>query len=262
MHQLNVAIIGMGFIGRLHYDALRRIPGVHIRTLVVHRAEDVPAARESYDADIVTDSWQETVADPEIQVIHNCTPNVLHDPINEAAIAAGKHIYAEKPMSLTTEGAIGIWKKAEAAGIAHAINYQYRMNAAVLEMRGRIARGDAGRPLYVSGKYLQESVAKATDYTPRRIPETSPARALLDIGVHWADMAGFVMGCPIFQGVRENVHPPSHPHRSGNGTGDRGAQRRHHLRHGGVCRRNSRQRPVLQMYAGAQERSSGLCQRG
>lgn len=197
MYQLNVAIIGMGFIGKLHYDALCRIPGVHIHTLVVHRSEDVPAVRESYDADNVTDSWQEAVADPRIQVIHNCTPNVLHDPINEAAIAAGKHIYAEKPMSLTTDGAIEILNKAVAAGIAHAINYQYRMNAAVLEMRGRILRGDAGRALYVSGKYLQESVAKRTDYTPRRIPETSPARALLDIGVHWADTAGFVLGVPI-----------------------------------------------------------------
>lgn len=197
MYQLNVAIIGMGFIGKLHYDALCRIPGVHIHTLVVHRAEDIPAVRECYDADVVTDSWQEAVADPRIQVIHNCTPNVLHDPINEAAIAAGKHVYAEKPMSLTTEGAVEILNKAKAAGIAHAINYQYRMNAAVLEMRGRILRGDAGRTLYVSGKYLQESVAKSTDYTPRRIPETSPARALLDIGVHWADTAGFVMGVPI-----------------------------------------------------------------
>ena len=197
MYQLNVAIIGMGFIGKLHYDALCRMPGVHIHTLVVHRTADISAFREAYDADIVTDSWQEAVSDPRIQVIHNCTPNVLHDPINEAAIAAGKHIYAEKPMSLTTDGAVEILNKAKAAGIAHAINYQYRMNAAVLEMRGRILRGDAGRALYVSGKYLQESVAKSTDYTPRRIPETSPARALLDIGVHWADTAGFVMGVPI-----------------------------------------------------------------
>lgn len=197
MYQLNVAIIGMGFIGKLHYDALCRMPGVHIHTLVVHRTADISAVREAYDADIVTDSWQEAVSDPRIQVIHNCTPNVLHDPINEAAIAAGKHIYAEKPMSLTTDGAVEILNKAKAAGIAHAINYQYRMNAAVLEMRGRILRGDAGRALYVSGKYLQESVAKSTDYTPRRIPETSPARALLDIGVHWADTAGFVMGVPI-----------------------------------------------------------------
>lgn len=197
MYQLNVAIIGMGFIGKLHYDALCRMPGVHIHTLVVHRTADISAVREAYDADIVTDSWQEAVSDPRIQVIHNCTPNVLHDSINAAAIAAGKHIYAEKPMSLTTDGAVEILNKAKAAGIAHAINYQYRMNAAVLEMRGRILRGDAGRALYVRGKYLQESVAKSTDYTPRRIPETSPARALLDIGVHWADTAGFVMGVPI-----------------------------------------------------------------
>lgn len=197
MYQWNVAIIGMGFIGKLHYDALRRIPGVHIRTLVVHRSSEIPSVREQFEANIVTDSWQEAVADPRIQVIHNCTPNALHDLINEAAIAAGKHIYAEKPMSLTTDGATEILKKAKAAGIAHAINYQYRMNAAVLEMRGRILRGDAGRPLYVRGRYLQGSVASATDYTPRRFPETSPARALLDIGVHWADTAGFVLGVPI-----------------------------------------------------------------
>lgn len=52
-------------------------------------------------------------------------------------------------------------------------------------------------PLFVSGQYLQDSVARRTDYTKRRIPETSPARAVLDIGVHWADTASFVMGCPI-----------------------------------------------------------------
>lgn len=100
-------------------------------------------------------------------------------------------------MSLTTAGAEEVLAAAKAAGIAHAINYQCRMNGAVLEMRARLQRGQAGRPLYVGGQYLQESVARKTDYTPRRIPETSPARALLDIGVHWADTAGFVMGCPI-----------------------------------------------------------------
>lgn len=197
MQKLNAAIVGMGFIGKLHYDALRRLPNVHIRTLVVHRQEDIPKIREIYDADIVTASWQEAVEDPQIQVIHNCTPNILHDEINLAAIAAGKHVYAEKPMSLTTRDAQRVLEAANAAGIAHAINYQYRMNAAVLEMRGRVRGGEAGRPLYVSGRYLQESSAKMTDYTPRRIPETSPARAVLDIGVHWADTASFVMGMPI-----------------------------------------------------------------
>ena len=100
-------------------------------------------------------------------------------------------------MSLTTPDAQRVLDAARAAGVAHGINYQYRMNAAVLEMRGRIRTGDAGRPLYVSGRYLQESSARVTDDTPRRIPETSPARAVLDIGVHWADTASFVMGMPI-----------------------------------------------------------------
>lgn len=197
MKKWNVAIIGLGFVGKLHYDALRRLPNVHVRTIVVHKAQDIPLVKENYDADVVTDCWQEAVADPQIQVIHNCTPNALHDEINLAAIGAGKHLYAEKPMSLTTAGAEEVLAAAKAAGIAHAINYQCRMNGAVLEMRARLQRGQAGRPLYVGGQYLQESVARKTDYTPRRIPETSPARALLDIGVHWADTAGFVMGCPI-----------------------------------------------------------------
>lgn len=197
MQKLNVAIVGMGFIGQFHCDALRRLPNVHIHTIVVHKSEDISKLKAFYDADVVTDCWQEAVENPQIQVIHNCTPNILHDKINLAAIAVGKHIYAEKPMSLTSQDARKVLKAAQAAGVAHGINYQYRMNAAVVEMRGRIQSGDAGRPLYVSGRYLQESSARMSDYTPRRIPETSPARALLDIGCHWADTACFVMGMPI-----------------------------------------------------------------
>ena len=94
MKKWNVAIIGLGFVGKLHYDALRRLPNVHVRTIVVHKAQDIPLVKENYDADVVTDCWQEAVADPQIQVIHNCTPNALHDEINLAAIGAGKHLYA------------------------------------------------------------------------------------------------------------------------------------------------------------------------
>lgn len=209
MAKINAAIIGLGFVGKLHYDALRRLPSVHVRTIVVHKPEDVEPVRRLYDADIVTCRWQEAVMDPEIQVVHNCTPNALHDEINLAAIAAGKHIYAEKPMSLTTAGAISVAEAARKAGVANAINHQYRMNAAVLEMRARIRGGEAGRPLYVSGCYLQESVARQTDYTKRRIPETSPARAVLDIGIHWADTAAFVMDCPIRRVyARMHIHHP------------------------------------------------------
>ena len=197
MEKINAAIIGMGFIGRQHYEALRRVPGVHIRALCVSRPENIERARAEYDADYITADWREIMADASVQSVHNCTPNILHDEINLAAIAAGKHVYAEKPMSITTAGAERVAEAARAAGVANAINYQYRMNAAVLEMRARLAAGCGGKALYISGRYMQDSVARHDDYTPRRIPETSPARALLDIGVHWADTASFVVGMPI-----------------------------------------------------------------
>ena len=52
MKKWNVAIIGLGFVGKLHYDALRRLPNVHVRTIVVHKAQDIPLVKESYDADV------------------------------------------------------------------------------------------------------------------------------------------------------------------------------------------------------------------
>ena len=149
--------------------------------------QKIKEIQEHYGVEYVTDCWEEIVNDPSIDVIHNCTPNHLHDKINLAVIAAGKHIYAEKPLSSTGENAYQVWKTAEQAGIAHGVNYQYRMNAAVIEMKNRIRSGQGGMPLFVSGQYLQDSAARRTDYTKRRIPETSPARAVLDIGVHWAD---------------------------------------------------------------------------
>lgn len=197
MKTVNVGIIGMGFIGELHLSALSMLPFVKIKALCVSRSDKIDKAKEQYGICRVTDNWQEIIDDTSIDVIHNCTPDHVHDEINLAAIAAGKHVYAEKPLSTTADRAYQVWKAAEQAEIAHGINYQYRMNAAVIEMRSRILNGDSGVPLFVRGQYLQDSSARHTDYTKRRIPETSPARALLDIGVHWADTAAFLMGCPI-----------------------------------------------------------------
>lgn len=197
MAKLNCGIIGYGFIGKYHYEALRRLPSIHVRAVCVHDASKIESLMESLDVDYVTDDWRKLIEDPDIQVIHNCMPNHMHDELNLAAIKAGKHIYAEKPLSLTAKGAKECLDAAVEAGVAHGINHQYRMNAAVLEMKARLDAGKGGQPLYVSGQYMQESVARRTDYTKRRIPETSPARALLDIGVHWADTAAFVLGSPI-----------------------------------------------------------------
>ena len=84
MEKLNAAIIGMGFIGRQHYEALRRLTGVHIRAICVSRPEHIERTKAEFDADYVTADWREIMADPEIHTVHNCTPNIAHDEVNLA----------------------------------------------------------------------------------------------------------------------------------------------------------------------------------
>lgn len=197
MKIINVGIIGMGFVGVLHYQALLALPFIKIRAVCVSRPEKIDVVREQYPAEIITDDWKEIVDNPAIDAIHNCTPNHLHDDINIAAVKAGKHIYSEKPLSLTVGSAYRIWKMAEEAGVAHGINHLYRFHPAVMEMKKQIQAGLAGRLFYIRGCYLQDSLTCRWDYSKRRIPETSMARTVLDIGIHWADIASFVLSSPV-----------------------------------------------------------------
>lgn len=194
MRSINVGIIGVGFIGAQHNDAVRRIPGAHIVAVSEQNKDLLQSSMERFCIERGYLDYHELIADPRIDVFHNCTPNHLHDEINRAVISAGKHIYSEKPLSLTAHAARELWQLAVSARVAHAVNYQYRLNAAVQEMRQRVLSGECGRTLFVRGHYLQESHARKTDYTQRLIPETSPARAISDIGSHWSDTVCCVLG--------------------------------------------------------------------
>ena len=207
MRSIKVGVIGVGFIGAQHIDAIHRIPGANIIALAEPFTDVLAAARENFCVECGYENWQDLIANPEIQVIHNCTPNHLHDDINRAAIMAGKHIYSEKPLSLTAKMAHELYILAGEKNVAHAVNHQYRLNAAVQEMRQRIAGGDCGRTLFIRGHYLQESHARKTDYSKRLMPETSPLRALADIGTHWADLACFISGKRIV-----SVYADMHTH--------------------------------------------------
>lgn len=103
--------------------------------------------------------------------------------------------------------------------VAHGVNFQYRLNAAVQEIKENIQKGEYGRPLFIRGHYLQESQCKMTDYSKRMIRETSPARALADIGSHLADIICCVMGKPI-KSVFADMHT-HHPYRIDPETGNK-----------------------------------------
>jgi len=188
MQPLRVGIIGLGFIGMQHMDALRRVPAAEVTALCDPNKDTLRLAQKSCNVPRIYTDWRDLLADPNIDSIHNCTPNALHDEINRAALLAGKHIYCEKPLSASADGARAIWQLAKKQKLAHGLNHQYRLNAPVQEMRARLQKGLAGKPLMIFGCYLQESGSRANDWS-QRMENTGMARAINDIGIHWLDTA-------------------------------------------------------------------------
>ncbi len=196
MEQLRIGVAGLGFIGPQHIDGLRRVPGVVVAAVCDRDEGSLRAVQERFGIEKAYADWRQLAEDPDIDVVHNCTPNAVHDEVNRAALENGKHVYCEKPLSQSAAEARAVWKLAVARGLAHGLNQQYRLNAPVQEMRARLQKGLAGRPLMVYGHYLQESGARSTDWAPR-MGNTGIARTVNDIGIHWADTACCVMGQPI-----------------------------------------------------------------
>jgi predicted dehydrogenase len=196
--RIGMGIVGTGFIGPHHIDAVRRLGFVDIvalaemnDTLAKQKAEalNVPKGYGSYEA---------LLDDPAVQVVHNATPNFLHYPVNAAAIAKGKHIVSDKPLALTADEARKLRDQARQAGVVNAVTFSYRGNPLVQQMRHAIARGEIGTPRFVYGQYIQDWLLKDTDYSWRLEPEKGGASSALgDIGSHWCDLAQHVSGLRI-----------------------------------------------------------------
>ena len=122
MKPLRAAVIGLGFIGPQHIDAIRRVPLALPVALCDNNADHVRTACEQYGVPRGETDWREVLHDPTIDVIHNCTPNALHDEINRQALLCGKHVYSEKPLSMSAQTARELWKLACERKLAAGLN--------------------------------------------------------------------------------------------------------------------------------------------
>jgi len=191
-------VIGLGFIGPVHVEALRRLGGVEVIAVAGARPGSVQAKAAKWGIPRAYDSWRDLIADPDVQVVHNCTPNFLHTEINLAAIAAGKAVVSEKPLGMNAAEAKNLLQTAGEAGIVHAVCFNNRMYPLTREMKTRIGRGDLGDVRMIHGHYLQDWLLYETDYNWRLDPAMGgEARTVGDIGSHWTDLAPFVSGLRI-----------------------------------------------------------------
>lgn len=191
---LHAAIAGSGSIGKVHARSAR-LAGAELAGVAASSRESAQAAAAALGADRAFDSAEEMVRDPGIDVVHICTPNHLHLPLAEAALAAGKHVICEKPLALDAAGAQRLVDTATDSGLQTAVPFVYRYYPTLREARERVGSGQTGPLRLLHGTYLQDWLLRPDD-DDWRVDERlgGASRAFADIGSHWCDLAEFVSG--------------------------------------------------------------------
>lgn len=187
-------VVGTGFMGDVHSRAIRATGG-NLVGIVGSSTERTAAAATRFAPERDVADLGDLVATPDINVIHVCTPNHLHEPQAMAALEAGKHVVCEKPLAPTAAGAAALVAAAAEHGRVATVPFVYRFHPMVREARERVRRGDLGRLHLAHGGYLQDWLLLPSDDNWRVDPAAGgPSRAFGDIGSHWCDLLEFVTG--------------------------------------------------------------------
>lgn len=187
-----VAIVGAGFMGRVHARAVRVAGGRLVGVTASSAARSEEASR-AFGAERAFGDLDALLADDEVDLVHICTPNHLHARLAHAALAAGKHVVCEKP--LATDAATTAALVDAAAGRTATVPFVYRFHPVVREARARVRDGAIGTVHLAHGSYLQDWLLEPGDDNWRVDPELGgPSRAFGDIGSHWCDLLEFVTG--------------------------------------------------------------------
>jgi len=195
MKQIRTAIIGTGFMGRVHLEAVRRLGFVEVAAIAGRRIEAARGLADAFHIERVETHYDRLLADPEIQAIHICTPNNLHAPIAKATLEAGKHVLCEKPLATSSKEAEEIDELARSKNLRNCTCHNLRYYPMVQQMRAMREAGELGEILVVQGTYSQDWLLYDTDWNWRiESDKNGPSRVMADIGSHWCDMAEHVTG--------------------------------------------------------------------
>ncbi len=197
MADLGIAVVGTGFIGPVHVEALRRLGRLVLGILGSSPEKSTDAARRLGLARAYT-SYADLLADPAVHVVHIASPNRVHFEQCKLALAAGKHVVCEKPLAMTSHETRELVRLARHSNRMCAVNYNIRFYPLCLEARHRVLSGAIGDVYHVQGSYVQDWLLYETDFNWRVLPEEGGSlRAVADIGTHWLDLITFITGLQV-----------------------------------------------------------------
>ena len=198
--RLRIGLIGSGFMGKTHafgYSAAARVFELPFEIELACLADITEAAAAKAAAALgfarSTGDWRALVADPEIDVVNITAPNAFHKEMAIAAIAAGKHVYCEKPLAPLASDAREMAEAAEAKGVKTQVGFNYLCNPMFGLARDMIAAGELGEIRGYRGIHAEDYMADpSSPFTFRHDP--AGGGALADIGSHALATAEFLVG--------------------------------------------------------------------
>lgn len=194
MSKLGIAIVGTGMIGAVHRRAAL-LAGAEVRGVAASSPQRAKEVAQAWNVAHAYRDIEEVVSDPQVQVVHVCTPNHLHRSMAQAALEAGKHVICEKPLATTLEDAEALAALAARTGLVATVPFVYRYHPVVREARARIAQGELGPLHLIHGSYLQDWLLDPASNNWRVDPSLGgTSRVFADIGSHWCDLVEWVSG--------------------------------------------------------------------
>lgn len=226
MKTIKIGIIGWGFMGRTHAHALRAMPlfypGAGFRAEIAgicsRRLEKAREAAKELNVPYYTDDYRQLLAREEIDAVSVCTPNALHEEIALAALKAGKHLYIDKPLADTAQGARRIADQAEKSGVFTRMVFNNRYLPVTLRARELVDQGRIGRVLSFEGRYLHSGSIDPNK--PIGWKQTLQGGVLLDLGSHVLDLITWLCGYPEAVFCAQRTLYDTRPTREGGATRD------------------------------------------
>ncbi|HOO02477.1 MAG TPA: Gfo/Idh/MocA family oxidoreductase [Rectinema sp.] len=197
MKKLRVAIIGIGKIGISHLKAIKAIEPLgyaELAAICSLNPNKIKSLCDDYDIPVWYTSYQEMLKSESLDLVHNCTPNVLHYDVNRGILEAGLYDLSEKPLTIDSQQSGALVALAKNRHLKTAVNFVYRYYPIIMHIKELISKGELGTIYSIHGTYLQDWLLFDHDYDWRvESRYGGPSRALADIGSHWIDIAEFLL---------------------------------------------------------------------
>lgn len=201
MKKLGIGIIGTGFMGKAHAFAYRAalaafpdIPVPVLRSIADVDAASAAKAAAQYGFETSTGNWRDLINDPAVDVVSITTPNTLHKEMAMAAIAAGKHVHCEKPLSPTLADSIEMMKAAEAKGVVTQVGFNYIKNPMLKLARQMVEAGELGQITGFRGIHAEDYMHDPQSPWTWRIDPSGGPGVIADLGSHIIGIARFLLG--------------------------------------------------------------------